>query len=245
MLARRLDDQIVDAFHFIRDSIAAELYSDRPWVFVCPTYGWRPPRIFMQFLRNGSFTGSREAYFVLTCGNTIGNAGAGIQSFCTQKGLLYRGTLQVVMPENYITLFNAPQEEEARKIIDEARPTVEDGAARIRAGENFPAHRAGVLDRIRSGPVNNMLYRFIIKSSAFYTTQACTGCGKCVEDCVLGNIKLQDEKPVWGNRCTHCMACICGCPQKAVEYAGSSQGKPRYQCPEYEEPEDAEGRCHE
>ena len=237
MLANRLDDQAVDVFPWMREGSGAELHSNRPWVFVCPTYGWRLPRIFAEFLRKGSFTGSREAYFVLTCGSEIGNVGAGIQALCGQKGFTCRGTLQVVMHENYITLFNAPQEGEARKIIAAARPVVEEGAALIRAGEDFPARRAGVLDRIRSGPVNAMFYRFIIKGTPFYATSACVGCGKCAEACVLGNIELRDGKPVWGNRCTHCMACICGCPQKAVEYAGSSQGKPRYQCPDYEETE--------
>ena len=26
---------------------------------------------------------------------------------------------------------------------------------------------------------------------------------------------------------------ICGCPVSAIEYGHKSQGKPRYQCPEY------------
>ena len=30
------------------------------------------------------------------------------------------------------------------------------------------------------------------------------------------------------------MACICGCPVSAIEYGRKSQGKPRYQCPEYQ-----------
>lgn len=29
--------------------------------------------------------------------------------------------------------------------------------------------------------------------------------------------------------------CICGCPTAAIEYGKASKGKPRYQCPEYEQ----------
>ena len=47
----------------------------------------------------------------------------------------------------------------------------------------------------------------------------------------LGNIKLADGKPVWGDRCTHCMACISRCPKEAIEYGTHSRGLPRYLCP--------------
>lgn len=39
---------------------------------------------------------------------------------------------------------------------------------------------------------------------------------------------LQNGKPVWGQDCTHCMACICCCPAEAIEYGKMSLGKPRY-----------------
>ena len=38
---------------------------------------------------------------------------------------------------------------------------------------------------------------------------------------------LQNGKPVWGQDCTHCMACICYCPAEAIEYGKMSLGKPR------------------
>ena len=41
-------------------------------------------------------------------------------------------------------------------------------------------------------------------------------------------ITLQTGKPVWGQDCTHCMACICYCPAEAIEYGKKSLGKPRY-----------------
>ena len=65
--------------------------------------------------------------------------------------------------------------------------------------------------------------------------EKCVGCGKCAAVCVENNIRLRDGRPVWGDRCTHCMACICGCPAGAIEYGRASRGKPRYQCPEYRE----------
>ena len=139
------------------------------------------------------------------------------------------------MPENYITLFRAPGPEEARAIVEAAVPGLEEGAERIRRGESLPPVRRGAIDKLKSGPVNAFFYRFIIKAGPFHSTSTCVGCGKCAAVCVENNIRLRDGRPVWGDRCTHCMACICGCPAGAIEYGRASRGKPRYQCPEYRE----------
>lgn len=234
-LAHALGDEAVDSFRFIRDGIAAKLTSEKPWVFVAPTYGWQLPHIFADFLRGGRFAGSRDAYFVMTCGSEIGNSGAKLAAFCARKDFTYKGVLQVVMPENYIALFDAPGQEEARKIIAAATPTLENGAACIRDGRDFPAPKVSTVDRLKSGIVNAAFYRFIVKAKPFSVSDACISCGKCADVCPLGNIRLQGGKPVWGVRCTHCMACICGCPTSAIEYGKTSRGKPRYQCPAYRE----------
>lgn len=234
MLADKLHDDLIDTFHFIQDGIAAELLSDRPWVFVAPTYGWQLPRVFVDFIRSGSFEGSRDAYFVMTCGSEIGNATPANQVLCKEKGLHYRGTIPVVMPENYIALFDAPKQAEVREIITAARPVLESGISCIREGRDFPTPKVGLVDKLKSSVVNAAFYHFIIKAKPFTVSDACVGCGKCADTCVLNSIGLQDGKPVWGHRCTHCMACICGCPVSAIEYGEKSRGKARYQCPEYE-----------
>ena len=60
-LSRRLGDVMIDAFEYIQTGRRAELRSVKPWVFAAPTYAWRLPRIFSDFLRAGSFSGSRDA----------------------------------------------------------------------------------------------------------------------------------------------------------------------------------------
>ena len=235
MLASHLDDELVDSFPFIRNGIAAKLRSDRPWVFVSPTYAWRVPHIFADFIRSGTFSGSRNAYFVMTCGDGTGNAAVFNQALCKEKGLIYKGTFPVVMPENYIALYDAPEQAEAIKIVDAAALWLKSGIPCIRDNRNFPVSRAGTVDRLKSGVINVAFYRFIVKANKFIVSDACVGCGKCAESCVLHNIELRGGKPVWGGRCTHCMACICTCPASAIEYGKASIGKPRYQCPEYKE----------
>lgn len=231
-LARRLGDECLDSFQYIRNGIAADLRSGTPWVFVSPTYAWRIPRIFEQFLRSGAFQGSGDAYFVLTCGSEMGDAPRYNQALCQQLGLNYCGTLEIVMPENYIALFDTPEPEEARRIVSAATPVLEEGAACIRGGKNFPKPKVNPLDWMKSVLVNPVFYPVIVKAKKFAVSDACVSCGKCERACPLQNIHMVAGRPVWGERCTHCMACICGCPAQAIEYGRISVGKPRYQCPE-------------
>ncbi|MDD3164486.1 MAG: EFR1 family ferrodoxin [Oscillospiraceae bacterium] len=233
LLAAQLGEELIDAFHFIRDGIRAELCSARPWIFVSPTYGWQIPRIFADFLRSSCFTGSRSAYFVMTCGSEIGNAGSALQTLCAEKGFTYQGVLEVIMPENYIAMFPVPDESESAQIIAAARPFLEAGADCIGQETPFPARKKSAVDKLKTGVVNSLFYALCVKAKAFYATDTCVGCGKCETVCPLNNIHLKVGKPIWGDRCTHCMACICGCPAEAIEYGKHSHGKPRYQCREY------------
>ncbi len=48
-------------------------------------------------------------------------------------------------------------------------------------------------------------------------TEACTGCGDCVEACPLDAIELQDEKAVVDEEtCGDCGACADVCPSEAI-----------------------------
>ena len=232
-LGEQLGDSCLDVLPLLQSGAAADLRSERPWVFVTPTYAWRLPRLVRDLIRGGRFSGSRDAYFVMTCGEDIGNAAAWNRRLCEEAGLRYRGTLPVVMPDNYLVLFPSPQPDEIREKLTAAVPVLAEAAGRILAGAELVPRSTGLLDRIKSGPVNWGMYRFLIRPKRFFATDACVGCGKCGEVCPLGNIRLERDRPAWGRRCTHCMACIDLCPVQAIEYGKASRGKQRYRCPEY------------
>ena len=78
-----------------------------------------------------------------------------------KKQLQYMGTAQIIMPENYIAMFNAPQKEQARNIVEQAEPALQKVLAQLKAGQQFPAPRDNLYDRFMSGPVNPVFYRFL------------------------------------------------------------------------------------
>lgn len=231
-LAERCGDKAIDVFNYIRDGIAGEFVSDRPWVFVSPTHGWRLPALFAGFIGSARFAGSSEAYFVMTCGTDIGSAPRYNRALCSSKGLMYRGTLEVVMPENYVAMFYVPGESEAADIVRAAVPVLDATSVDIINGRDLAEPRRTPVGALKSGVVNAAFRRFVIGDRRFAVSDRCVSCGKCGRVCPTRNISLENGRPAWHGNCTHCMACICSCPANAIEYDKASQGKPRYHCPD-------------
>lgn len=227
-IAKALQDKTVDLNDKIKTNDFSPVHTGCDVIVVVPTYAWRVPRIVSDWLYKTKLPDAKRIWFVMDCGGEIGNAAKYNRRIAEQKHLQYMGTAQIVMPENYIAMFNAPQADAARKIVEKAEPHIADAVNCIKSGKEFATPRNNLYDRLMSGPVNPAFYRFFVKADAFYANDDCIGCGKCAEKCPLNNIKLRNRKPVWGTKCTHCMACICYCPVKAVEYGKKSVGKPRY-----------------
>ena len=232
-LAHALDEETVDSFDAIAHNTALDLHSDRPWVFVCPAYAWRIPRAFEALLSRSTFRGCKKAYFVMTCGEGIGDAGRHLKKLCTRWGLEYMGAQAVVMPENYLAMFPVPTEKQSAVIRRTAHWTLEKIAAAIREEQPLTSKKSGFADWCKTWLVNAPFYAFCVKAKDFRADEACIGCGECVRRCPLNNVTLIDGKPHWGSNCTHCMACICYCPTEAIEYGSKSRGKYRYKCPDY------------
>lgn len=227
-IAEALGDELLSMNDRIKAGDTLPVTTDERLVIVTPTYAWRIPRIVRDWLLKTDFPNAKQAWFVMTCGSEIGNAAQYNHALCKEKQLTYMGTAQIVMPENYIAMFNAPQAEEARQIVSKAEPDIDRVISAIADSQTFPQPRNNLYDRFMSGPVNPIFYSFFVKANAFAAGDACTGCGQCVRLCPTNNITMQNGKPVWGSDCTHCMACICRCPAEAIEYGKRSLGKPRY-----------------
>ena len=231
-VAQRLADALSEPLLRLNDRIksgdAAPLATGQRLILVTPTYAWRIPRLVEDWLLKTELPDAGQAWFVMTCGSEIGNAARYNRALCREKHLVYQGTAQIVMPENYIAMFNAPQADEARQIVAQAEPDIDRAIAAIAAGQPLPPPRSNLYDRFMSGPVNPLFYSLFVKDKAFTVGDACTGCGQCARLCPTNNITLQGGKPAWSGHCTHCMACICRCPTAAIEYGKKSLGKPRY-----------------
>lgn len=204
---------------------------DSPVIIVTPTYAWRIPRVVEKLIRDNAPYKNVDAYFVMTCGGEIGNADKYARALCTDAGLNYKGAFGVVMPENYIAMFSAPDSDTALNIVNRAEKSIDTVIGIIKTNDSLPQPKLTVIDRLNSRVVNPVFYSFCVKDKSFYVKDNCISCKKCVSLCPLNNIKIANGKPAWQGNCTHCMACICGCPVEAIEYGKKSVKQPRYHCP--------------
>ena len=141
-IADALGDEIVNLNDRIKASDTSPVETGERVIIVTPTYAWRIPRVVRDWLRKTELRGAKQAWFVMTCGSEIGNADKYNRELCAEKAISCMGTAQIVMPENYIAMFNAPQAEEARQIVSRAEPDVDRAIRCIESGQEFPARRS-------------------------------------------------------------------------------------------------------
>ena len=222
------DEEVVAINQYLKSGKEAAFAAKGPLVFVSPTYCWRLPRVVEAWIMGAGFEGSKDAYFVLTCGGSCGNAAGYAKKLCDNKGLRFRGLAPVLMPENYLALFPTPDEGQCRQIIENAKPRIAGLAQRIASGKPFDEAPASLGAKLQSGPLNPLFYALFVHDKGFTVGEQCVSCGKCALRCPLNNIRLAEGRPVWGGNCTHCMACIGGCPTKTIEYKANSQNRHRH-----------------
>ena len=178
-VAKRIADALGDALVNLNDRIKTSdtslVETGERVIIVTPTYAWRIPRVVCDWLRKTELRGAKQAWFVMTCGSEIGNADKYNRELCTEKAISCMGTAQIVMPENYIAMFSAPQADEARQIVAQAEPSIDRAIAAIQRNQPFAPTRNNLYDRFMSGPVNPIFYKFFVKANAFTASGACIG----------------------------------------------------------------------
>jgi len=62
-----------------------------------------------------------------------------------------------------------------------------------------------------------------------YASEDCIGCGKCVETCLIGAIKLHPERhtPLICDQCSGKPRCVKKCPTKALTYLETNAQRPK------------------
>ena len=227
-LAGLLGDTAHNLFDVINENKKTAFSSEKPYVLCTPTYSWRIPRILQSALKNITFNGSKNMYVIMTCGDSAGNAEKYLKTDIENIKMNFLGLYPILMPENYIALFNVPESEKIDVMLKNALSSLNDASGYITHNKPFPDVKSGLLSKFLSAFVNPIFYTLIVKDKKFYVKDNCISCGICAEVCIMSNITYVDKKPVWNGNCTHCMACISKCPVSAIEYGTATKNKERY-----------------
>lgn len=225
-IAEISEDEVISINQRIKQSNYECVQSEKPFVFVGPVYAGRLPRIMEAYIQETNFYGSNRAYFIATCAETPWNTVEYINKLCRKKNFTLLGFNSIVMPQGYIVGGETKSVDANDKILDAAEPVIINIGEIIKKEQMLPDEKPG--KSMMSKVLNPIMYSMMIGARKFYATDRCNGCGKCMERCPLNNIVLEHGKPIWHKDCTHCMACIAGCPTEAIEYGKKTKGKPRY-----------------
>ena len=234
-LAKRLGDTCLNLLPRIKENDHSPLHSEKPFVICAPVYVCEMPRFMAKYLKEQTFTGSRDVYFIFTSGGYCGISGSLAKKMFKAKKMNYRGHYEFKMPRNYVANDSYPMLEktEVEKRIIEAYDQIKTVGADILAGKNLKARHIYLFEKVVTLPFNPVWCKYKLTAKAFYTKENCLGCGKCEKLCPLNNIKIIEKKPVWGTKCTHCMACIGNCPTNAIEYGTITREKEPYNFNKY------------
>lgn len=236
MIARHTNEEVIsiaaaenkeEEFHEYR------LKDDEIVGFVHPVYAWGPPGIVLAFIKKLKLTNYRGNYVfsVVTYGGSIGNTMSVMRNGLRKKGISLNSGYSINMPNNYIIMGDVDSKEREREKLSTAEETLKqiNRAIERRATGEFKVAK-GNLPWLLTGLINPMFSKKAIDPAKFYADQQCTGCGTCEKVCSCKNIKVE-ERPLWGQRCTLCLACIHYCPSKAIQYGNATLKKGRYTNP--------------
>jgi len=188
--------------------------------FVFPSYYGNIPRAVRSFVEKLEIRPGTYIFAVITMGG-VGQGSVGmIKKVLKSKGLRLNYGRGIHMPANYIIMYDPADPGKSSKVLDKADVQLSRIAAEI----------AAMAQSVKAFPLTTgNLYRDVEKlDSGFVVSDECTGCGSCERTCPVGNIKMENDKPMWLNHCERCVACISWCPAKAINYGDTTQARRRY-----------------
>ena len=214
-----------------------------------PTYYADVPAIVRRFARKLVARPDAHVFGVITYGGAFGAALHYLDGFLQLRGHGLNAGFGVHMPQNafYKSWENRPRAfrrsvQRARAIATavEKRQTGMNYTNRLlqtaitpfakrfeRSSIRFLEQAAGI-----ASPSGLALEALIpLVDQTYSATDACTGCSICQRVCPVGNITMENARPVWHQHCENCLACFNWCPTDALR-GSVSKKEYRYKHPE-------------
>ena len=186
---------------------------------VYPIYGHMPPNMVRQFIKKAKLKADYK-FAVLTYGNRKCNAVEIWDSVSRQAGVAFDYINTLIMVDNWLPNFDMNEQMLIDKHIPENLDRIS-GDISSRKHWHEPVmeeereQHNGFLERTGINPEIG----FVIQSENYFTiTDACIGCGACINVCPKGNYRFTSQGIKTEGSCEFCFACIQNCPQRAIQF---------------------------
>ena len=194
---------------------------------VYPIYGHMPPNMVRQFIKKAKLKADYK-FAVLTYGNRKCNAVEIWDSVSRQAGVAFDYINTLIMVDNWLPNFDMNEQMLIDKHIPENLDRIS-GDISSRKHWHEPVmeeereQHNGFLERTGINPEIG----FVIQSENYFTiTDACIGCGACINVCPKGNYRFTSQGIKTEGSCEFCFACIQNCPQRAIQFGGMVKKTP-------------------
>lgn len=222
-IASLTSDEVFFIPKFLKDKKEIRIKKGEVFGLIFPIYAWRTPKIVLEFLNYVKIEEGAYCFAVCTCGDEAGYA-----MKLLDKKMHFNAMWSVIMPNNYIVMFDVDSNELAKHKVKEAKLRIEKISEAVNAKRYEFDVFEGSMPKYRSTVIGELFNKTSMSDKPFYSEDTCIGCGTCVKVCPLENIELKKGRPVWLGHCQKCMACIHRCPVQALQHGSSTKKRGRY-----------------
>lgn len=232
LIAERIDENVYNIEDELKKDVLEYTLADGERLgFVSPVYYGNVPDIFSDFIEKVKIHTADQYYcwLAMTYGSTPGFAPNKFATKLALHGLTTNVIFGLKGIDTFLPLFTIP-DGDARSALD-AKTALESSVIAEAVAEKC------TISDIKTGPMPRLTTAFMApfyvvmrKTSNFVVSDACTGCGRCAQNCPTHSIELDDSSrhPKWIKpKCMICMRCVHLCPTDAIDYGRMTQGKLR------------------
>lgn len=202
---------------------------------ICPVYDAGLPVIVKEFAGRLDVGAIPYTFGIVTMG------GMGASALHQLNGILVHNcrkkldaAFAVKMPGNFPPVGVPPSGEKREAILRDADAELAAIAVMIEKGQAVPPGFS-LLSRLMHAAMYGKFERNVPgMDRSFSVDETCTSCGTCAKVCPVGNITIENERPVWQHHCELCCACLHFCPVEAIQLTTmqGTKGRGRYRHPD-------------
>ena len=207
-----------------REDVIEKLKNAQEVLLAYPTQFSNCPYAIRDFIKKHQELWRGKKVFCMATMGAFSGDGAGCSARLLKKyGAKIIGGLHVRMPDAVCDNKMLKKSlEENRRIVREADEKLARVAKQIREQGCYPQEGLSFFSHL-AGLFGQRLW-FYGKTTGYSdqlkVSDACVGCGLCVQNCPMKNLSVKDGKAVAGNQCTMCYRCISHCPKQAMTLLG-------------------------
>ena len=223
----KMNNMDVVVHRIVRDQIIGtqKLDNINYYIMIFPVHSFNAPKPVYEWIRHLVGNGCKTAVISVSGGgNIITNSAS---RYKTVK-LLKKSNFNVIfeemvrMPNNWMKV---PDEKKYKRILANLPQKIEIISQTILTQRKskkiiyWSDYLVSALGELEKKGTRNF-------GNGIKISESCNGCGLCAQNCFSSNIQIEHQltagsspKPIIGNRCDMCLACIYNCPQKALQPA--------------------------